>query len=275
MKKMSYVLPNKKSQLLLYSGHNQAAEEINNSNTESILPRTMRLAKNRIKLPNMVPYRVFGEDIRDPIEDTSQLPWCNICQILSIWQDGHRTVGTGWLSRTHTIFTAGHNLFSENGGSPAFQVTVVPKRNGEMVNSEDYYEAHSFNAHPKWLSERSRKHDVGVIWLEEPIGTNLGWFGFAVYSDSKLQDLPVVTAGYPMDKPIGTQWTTKGQIKNYDEFFLYYELDTYPGQSGSPIFVYEGEKRIVVGIHAYGGLKENQCLRINDDVYDLLHQWAQ
>ena len=47
-------------------------------------------------------------------------------------------------------------------------------------------------------------------------------------------------------------WEAKGQIKQIGKGQLYYDIPTYSGQSGSPIFIQQGENYYIVGIHTHG-----------------------
>lgn len=47
-----------------------------------------------------------------------------------------------------------------------------------------------------------------------------------------------------------------------------------PVQNGSPIFMLDEEnRRIVVGIHVYGGDSTNTGIRVNNEVFDLFSSW--
>ena len=85
----------------------------------------------------------------------------------------------------------------------------------------------------------------------------------------------VNNAGYPADKPLGTQWFNAGRVLSAKPQVLTYGLDTEPGQSGSPIFHFtEDEQRIVVAVHAYGDSGENIGVRITADMLATLAGWV-
>ena len=85
------------------------------------------------------------------------------------------------------------------------------------------------------------------------LGNQVGYFGFAALTDASLQNLLVNNSGYPGDKPAGTQWFNAGRVTNVTARKIYYMLDTYGGQSGSPTWRFLNDQRHAVSIHAYGG----------------------
>ncbi|MBI6952013.1 trypsin-like serine peptidase [Pseudomonas sp. CCOS 191] len=220
------------------------------------------------------PQSSFGKDDRVPITNTAALPWRCICQLVVEGVHPNRQLlGTGWLAGPHTVITAGHNLYDPDKGRGASRITVIPGRDGDLAPF-DYYVSGKFNIHDGWRN--GNKHqDIGVIWLQRPLGEQLGWFGFASYTDSNLSNLIVNTSGYPADKRIGTQWFNAGRIDGMDADTLLYGLDTQAGQSGSPIFLFdEDRRRIALAVHGYGFDDHNRGIRINDEVYDLFVDWV-
>jgi V8-like Glu-specific endopeptidase len=82
----------------------------------------------------------------------------------------------------------------------------------------------------------------------------------------------VNNSGYPGDKPFGTQWFNAGAITQVTNRKIYYMIDTYGGQSGSPVWRFLNGQRHGVGIHAYGGCP-NSATRIVKEVFDNMLAW--
>jgi len=220
-----------------------------------------------------VPQSTFGDDDRVLIQDTTQIPWRCVCQLVIDGLHGRQLLGTGWLAGPHTVITAGHNLYSHEYNHQATKVWVLPGRCGDVVPF-GYDAATNFDVHRNWKDNGNHEYDIGVIWLDKPIGTNLGWFGYAACADTQLQNLLINNSGYPADKPLGTQWFNAGRLQSIKTRTLSYGLDTEPGQSGSPIFYYDAQmRRIVVAIHAYGNNSENIGIRITPDIYTTIAGW--
>jgi glutamyl endopeptidase len=219
------------------------------------------------------PQYTIGYDDRVLIPDPSALPWRCVCQLVVEGLHGNELLGTGWLAGPSTVITAGHNLFSKRTGHQAAKIWVCPARSGDAV-PYGYDISNQYNAHPRWISDGDPECDIGVIWLSKPLGTKIGWFGTSALSDAQLKNLMVNNAGYPWDKPRGTQWYNAGRVLGVNPLSITYGLDTEKGQSGSPIFVFTPDKqRIVVAVHAYGDGPDNIGVRITPDIFRLIASW--
>ena len=144
------------------------------------------------------PQSTFGDDNRALIHDTTAVPWRCVCQLVIEGLHGRELLGTGWLAGPRTVITAGHNLLSHVDKHDAAKVWVMPGRAGDAV-PYGYEISDSFAVHPRWLSDGDRECDVGVIWLDKPIGERIGWFGFSAMDDVALDRLLVNNSGYPAD----------------------------------------------------------------------------
>lgn len=221
-----------------------------------------------------LPQLVCGEhDDRAPVTDTGHVPWRSVCHLVMQGMHSVDVFGTGWMAGPRTIITAGHNLFSHQTGRSPSQVVAVPGRNRDHAPF-GFYQAAAIEVHSRWRKSADRACDLGVIWLDEPVGERVGWFGAAVYDDAHLSELLVNTAGYPGDKLVGTQWFNAGRVLAVEDATLSYGLDTAEGQSGSPIFHFDlQDRRIVVAVHAYGLWPKNFGIRITPEIFQTLAGW--
>jgi glutamyl endopeptidase len=102
--------------------------------------------------------------------------------------------------------------------------------------------------------------------------------------DGKLLNHQVTLRGYPGDKsPYGTEWTMGGVLEQLTQTRVGYSIDTFGGQSGSPVygkfaFGQQTCKPCVLGIHGYGVgvnpfLTRNSGLRVTQQVFQNLLAW--
>jgi V8-like Glu-specific endopeptidase len=80
-------------------------------------------------------------------------------------------------------------------------------------------------------------------------------------------------AGYPGDKPDGTLWYAYRRIASVNSRKVYYDIDTYGGQSGSAVYRIINGSRYGIAIHAYGGAVNNSGTRIVTPVYNNMVAW--
>ena len=150
-------------------------------------------------------------------------------------------------------------------------ITVIPGMNGRSMPFGSYKNFRLYTVRG-WYNNGSPNYDYGCTILKSRIGKRLGYYGFAALTDSTLNGLFANLAGYPGDKPYGTQWYMAGRITNVTSRRIYYMIDTYGGQSGSAAYWLRSGHRYAVGIHAYGGCP-NKATRIVKPVFDNMRKW--
>ncbi|MCO5189047.1 MAG: serine protease [Anaerolineae bacterium] len=217
---------------------------------------------------------VIGPDDRIRITGTTSYPWRAICSLRITAGDDSQWIGTGWLVGPRTVITAGHCVFIHNNGGWAKRIEVIPGRNGAQQPYASCV-ATSFRSVVGWTQNRKRSHDYGAIILPSNCryGDQVGYFGYANYSDSTLEDMLVNLSGYPGDKPVGTQWFHYRRITEVDDRVLTYDIDTAGGQSGAPVWRYINGQRYAVGIHTNGHSSGNSATRIAKPVFDNIKAW--
>ena len=219
-----------------------------------------------------IPETVCGRDDRVQISPATAVPWRWICQLIITMANGGISRCTGWFIGPHTVMTAGHCVFSHGAGGWAKEIEVIP---GMDAASRPFgsQKSTTFRSVIGWTKNQDQNYDYGAIILpNNDLGNRVGWFGFAVLTDSALNNLLVNNSGYPADNPYGTQWFNAGRTNNVTARKFYYMIDTYGGQSGSPVWRYYEGHRQVLGVHAYGGCP-NSATRITKPVFDNMMNW--
>lgn len=208
-----------------------------------------------------------------PVPDTTSIPWRSICQLLITRQNNAKEYGTAWFAGPALLVTAGHCIIDHRNGGWASSITVVPASNGTDPPPFNTWKAAGIEAHQTWVNDADPHFDYGFISLSDPtIGRQLGWFGFAVLPDERVTNLMVNIAGYPYDKPAGTMWFNSGRVHAAEQAYLDYMLETEAGESGSPVFWYSSDQRVVVAVHAYHTGTDNKGLRVTAEMYQRITQ---
>jgi glutamyl endopeptidase len=217
---------------------------------------------------------IIGEDNRVRVNPPTGFPWQAICALRIQAQNGQMFVGTGWLVAPRTVITAGHCVYLHDMGGWASSIEVIPAMNG---SSRPFGSAVSSNLRTVngWMLNRSRESDYGCIILpvDKRLGDSTGYFGFAVRNDSFLSSALLNLSGYPQDKGSEQQWFMAQRGKSVSEKVITYDIDTYGGQSGSPVWVFENGNRYGVGVHTNGHSTGNSATRITQSVYDMMLSW--
>ncbi len=244
---------------------------------------------------------VFGADGRDEISNTTVTPWNRIGKVY-VWfhdpADDPETSspseevryadgsGSGALIGECHVLTAGHVIYNHDPGDGnigwAEKIIFVPglytDSGGETrwpYGSQYATEIMSFRG---WTQDEDENHDMGFFVLDTPIGATTGWFGYSTRdSNGATRNI----SGYPGDRNNGLdQFHMAGQINCENRYNLKYKIDTFSGQSGAPVWRYDGSSRLVVGVHAHGNVAfgcgfetQNRGVRITSGKFDAIQDW--
>jgi glutamyl endopeptidase len=216
---------------------------------------------------------VIGVDDRVLINPTTSFPWRAICSLRIRTKTGKNFIGTGWLVSPRTVITAGHCLYMHNEGGWAQSIEVIPGRNGALRPYGSGISS-SFRSVTGWTTSKNRDFDYGAIILPSNYrpGATTGFFGFANLSDASIRAKTLNLSGYPGDKGGSTQWFHARRPLSVTPRTINYDIDTFGGQSGSPVWYLENGGRYAVGIHTNGGAS-NSATRIVSDVFANLQTW--
>jgi V8-like Glu-specific endopeptidase len=220
---------------------------------------------------------VHGPDDRVQIKNTSVYPWRVHASLIITAADNSQWIGTGWFIGPHTLMTAGHVVYIKNSGVPGRdgwvkRIQVMPGRNGSALPYGSVTSAR-FRTVVGWATNGDQNYDYGAILIPSELGNTVGWFGFGVYGDAALGGSVVNISGYPGDKPSGTQWYDARKVDSVGPRKVYYDIDTFGGQSGSAVYRIINGGRYGVAIHAYGGATTNSGTRITAPVFNNMVAW--
>jgi len=217
---------------------------------------------------------VFGNDDRVLVGNTRPYPWRTICKLEITAADGARFGCSGAMIGPRTVLTNGHCVFMHDHGGWVRNVRVIPGKNGA---SEPFGSAVStfYHSVTGWTQSKSSNYDYAVIVLppDRKLGNSTGWMGLANLSFFSLLGLQVNSSGYPGDKPAGTQWWNANNVLAVTDRRLFYRLDTFGGQSGSPVWRFKDGQRHIVAVHNTGGAAFNGSVRLVKPVFDNLVAW--
>lgn len=223
---------------------------------------------------------IIGTDERVRVTNTQDYPFRCICSLLITANTGSQYLGTGWLVAPRLLLTAGHCVYMADENGWASQIEVMPGRDAENYPYGSVI-ATDMRSITGWTMDGDRDFDYGAILLpsERRLGDELGWFGYAVRTDDYFPGIDLNLSGYPGDGgPAGidgTQWQDHRTVKDVKDRQISYEIDTYGGQSGAPVWETTSDgSRYGLAIHTWGTSTSNGATRITSDVFDNLVAWA-
>ena len=209
------------------------------------------------------------KDGRKQVMDVSRYPDSTgtfLDMHFGVGKEGQSCCGSGVMISPSHVLTAGHNVYDSNKEEWANFIKVSPGANESKATFGSSQVVSAFI--PKAYFKGDSNSDLAVLVLKEPLGNYTGYASIAAYNNKEdYEDKKFYISGYPGDKTYGQLWEMKGKIKGVTEKVLRYEIDTYPGQSGSPVWR-KAQPPIVVGIHVRGEKSWNEGTRITIEKMD-------
>ena len=224
------------------------------------------------------PDSIIGLDDRERLSETQVAvhPYSTVLLLLVGWDtDSNGTVDyysqvTGTMVGPNTILTAGHCIYKQESGWPD-ELRVYPFVSSSSLNGKTYYSASAFYVPSSYQNgTNTQQNDWGIISLPDTctLSDNTGYMGFS--TSESLLGKSFVISGYPGDDSYYQNKAT-GTVLQENDYECYYDIDTYPGESGAAIFSETGG--ILWGVHAYGtGLSGtyNHGCKITDSIYNTI-----
>ena len=233
--------------------------------------------------PGMISETVFPPDDRIRIPDTSAFPWRTITKLFITFPDGDQGGCSGAIiGRSDTnsfhVLTAGHCIYSHDHGGWATAVQIIPGLD-DTYTPYNYAWGIFIRAYSGWVTDADTRHDWAVVTLDRRVGNFTGWMGRKTTpSSDPLYTSILNTAGYPGDKGSQTMWWDADFGRTADEYNHWYYMDTFGGQSGSPVwwFYSTTSERYIATIHTYGddGSGSNHGTRLNNEKFDRIITWV-
>ncbi len=221
---------------------------------------------------------VIGEDdrVRVAESDVKRNPFRQICALRIKSKTGKLFVGTAWLVGPRALATAGHCVYMHREGGWAEHIDVIPGKVGadEPLQS---LRATRFRSVDGWVDGKLQSRDYGVILLDGTSpGEELGWFEVAAEPSSELTGAVANISGYPADRDNAEfQYFHARPLTDVKPDLLEYDIDTFGGQSGSPIWIDRGGSVVTVGIHTNGAVSGNSGTRITEPIIDNISSWRE
>jgi V8-like Glu-specific endopeptidase len=221
---------------------------------------------------------------RTPVPDTTLYPWrANAALLITVPGHAESFLASGWFIGPYAVITAAHAVYPrEPGGYTgwASQIKIIAGLNG-FPNPGPLGEVTSklFYCPTGWQGSGDQRLDYGVVLLNQAIGLKTGTYGYATYAANDLQSSVANLAGYPVvspdhSAPQGRQWYGASNVLNVDDSYVYYNLGTLPGDSGSCVYRNIGEQSYAMAVHTSTDGSINRGIRIIEPVYNNLRMWA-
>jgi glutamyl endopeptidase len=181
------------------------------------------------------------------------------------------------------ILTMGHCVHTGGPGGGFYNVGSYVIQPGYNVGAPfGSYSATLLVTTTTWANTSNEQYDFGLIRLGTNVGNSVGWYGYWWQTASEV-NTPAITNGYPGDKGGTTQWLGGDKVRVSQTLQNFYKNDTYPGQSGSPVWEdrppgsqFCSNGPCIHTIHGYGlhgsspHSNHNHGTRITQQLFDII-----
>jgi len=219
---------------------------------------------------------IIGKNDLVKVENTLQYPYSTSAYVESEFRgvkNGKDVTyrGSANFIKDNVLITAAHNIYKHEFGKDAEELYVTPARTpnsvpfGRIKVKEARYLKEFRNTAPDELTT----YDLAVLILEEPIGAQLGTLGLPNNIEN-LKGIGATITGYPAISEDEQMYTGFKNILQDTGDFLFYQIDTKGGASGSA--VYDSTNR-VVGVHVSGSDPEqmNYAVKLNEKALSFIY----
>lgn len=190
----------------------------------------------------------FGSDDR-VIIDAATAPWNMIGFV-----DLAEASCTGTLVGPAMVVTSAHCIVEDGQIDTPPVEFLAGFQNGAFVARSAVA---GFHVAPGYIDGEQEGSDFAFIFLEERLGDQLGWMELGLLTDAEVADMQagrgprILQAGYSYDQQgvltgnLGCPFIELGADST-----LIHECDTLQGDSGSPLFIEDGDGYRIIGVES-------------------------
>ncbi len=205
-------------------------------------------------------------DTRVQETNTTVFPASSVAQLVLTTRDGTITGATGTFITDRVLLTAAHAVFIPGSGTSSGRIremVVIPGRNGAQ-NPFGAVLAIDFYVPDLWQQHQLPDADYALVFVPPFMAARP--YRPVAASDAELRGLGVRIAGYPLDKPAGTQWFDQRNIMAVTPGQVAYDVDTMRGQSGAAVAHLQNGGAFIVAVHRFGTQQANFGTRITNAI---------
>jgi V8-like Glu-specific endopeptidase len=242
------------------------------------------------RVPLSKPEDVIEADTRSRVTNTENYPHYLVGYINNTYASDHRFRGTGFIVSPYMVLTNGHMIYSAEEGGYAKKIDFSPgqrqiSEGGEVIRPYGTRSASSWQTNEKYIDALTNdpsaqfNYDYAAVFFD----TSFSSIGISTYMPLVFNAAAAGTidlAGYPAavqgEGYSRAMWHSSGIVLSGADLIVYYDADTSPGNSGSPIWQYYPDPALIriIAVHAFGAVRFNGGPRLVTQNQALIESWV-
>ncbi|MDO5148050.1 MAG: trypsin-like serine protease [Oscillospiraceae bacterium] len=191
--------------------------------------------------------------------------------VINVQYSSGSNCGTAFVIGPHTLLTAAHVVY--NSTNLRFKIFTNYNTESDVQITPTAYHIPSMYV----SGSDSWKYDYAIVKVSEDLSDYVNFdlgvmrnevpLSRTVYATGFGGNCEGITSGLADVKSTGTGSFVSMSDNDAKNYVFHYNVDTVPGDSGSPVYVRNTDgSQTVIGIHTYGGNGYNQAIRITSDI---------
>lgn len=207
----------------------------------------------------------FGQDDRLVLDPTIA-PWSMIGLV-----ELTEGICTGTLIGPSTVLTGGHCIANDGEDDTPPIAFLAGYQNGQEIARAGVT---GYHVPAGWRAGEQEGMDFAFFFLDRPLGDTLGWMDVGPLTAAELAAYAaghgpdILQAGYSADQSeVLTGNLDCPFVELGPENTLVHQCDTVQGDSGSPLFVQDGNRYRIIGVESYTDERPELEFDINIAMY--------
>ena len=208
---------------------------------------------------------ILGSDDRVKVKKPKEYPYSAIAYMVVKGSCKCNWTCTGFMVTKNTLLTAAHCMVCTKHGKWAKNITFYfgyKSKKNYRYRYKSRWQAWAGTTFPEHRYASS--DDWAVVKLDKNVGDKTGWFGMRFCTDSELLGNSFCIAGFSGEAKLRYVW---GTVTDVWEKQIGYDIDTLPGDSGSPVF---DDNYYAVGIETNSSDTANFGQRLRDEIRQVM-----
>ena len=217
-------------------------------------------------------YSIFGSDDRQILRSERETyPYRTVVYLEMTFPAGNYR-GTGFMIGPHYVLTCGHCVYDSSLGGWATSIKVSPARSRNLYPYGSTYSTW-LSCMSEWYYNHDWTCDLGLIKTSTDIGNTTGWLGYHTPTDAECSNYAwYIGYGQGTDYMYEATGYLQGTAYNGDS--LKYRIDTLPGSSGSPVFIwYNNSNAYFIGVNNMHDDSYNYAVRLRTDTVNFFRDY--